>query len=136
MPDEVLLIAPCGMNCGICMAYLRERNKCSGCRMDNTRQPITRKNCRIKNCCFDFYNADFCFECGSFPCDKLKHLDKRYRLKYNMSMMENLEYIKKSGIEKFIRKERMRWKCTDCGGTICVHKGVCINCGTISMRKK
>ena len=26
------LIAPCGMNCNICMAYLREKNKCPGCR--------------------------------------------------------------------------------------------------------
>ena len=26
------LIAPCGMNCGICYGYLREKNKCPGCR--------------------------------------------------------------------------------------------------------
>ncbi len=26
------IIAPCGMNCSICMAYLRGKNKCPGCR--------------------------------------------------------------------------------------------------------
>ncbi|MDD5456566.1 MAG: hypothetical protein PHV30_05985 [Candidatus Margulisbacteria bacterium] len=25
------LIAPCGMNCAICLGYLREKNKCPGC---------------------------------------------------------------------------------------------------------
>jgi len=25
-------IAACGINCGTCRAYLRERNKCRGCR--------------------------------------------------------------------------------------------------------
>lgn len=25
------LIAPCGMNCGVCIAYLREKNRCQGC---------------------------------------------------------------------------------------------------------
>lgn len=25
------LIAPCGMNCGTCIAYLRDKNKCPGC---------------------------------------------------------------------------------------------------------
>jgi hypothetical protein len=35
--DENALIAPCGMNCGVCMAYLREKNKCPGCRLINVR---------------------------------------------------------------------------------------------------
>ena len=25
------LIAPCGMNCAVCLGYLREKNKCPGC---------------------------------------------------------------------------------------------------------
>jgi len=29
------LIAPCGMNCGICLAYLREKKKCPGCNGSN-----------------------------------------------------------------------------------------------------
>ncbi len=28
-----VLIAPCGMNCGTCLGYLREKNKCVGCRL-------------------------------------------------------------------------------------------------------
>lgn len=123
------LIAPCGMDCGICMAYLRETNKCPGCRFEYKSKPVTRHRCRIKNCPkMQKANSKFCFRCGSFPCAILKHLDKRYRTKYHMSMIENLKDIQKSGIRKFIRDEKKRWTCTECGGTISIHKGSCSEC--------
>ena len=123
------LIAPCGMNCGICMAYLREKNKCSGCRGSNKDKTITRLNCKIKNC--ENLNSEYCFTCEEFPCNNLKHLDKRYRIKYNMSMIENLVAIKIIGIRKFVKNEKIKWACHKCNGTICVHKGYCINCGEV-----
>ncbi|WP_410510436.1 hypothetical protein RSJ42_07660 [Methanosarcina hadiensis] len=46
-----------------------------------------------------------------------------------MSMIENLENIKRLGMEEFLRNEKIRWTCTECGGTICVHKGYCYYCG-------
>jgi hypothetical protein len=128
--NKFSLIAPCGMNCGICMVFLREKNRCPGCRGIDIDKPITRVRCKIKKCT-NFRNgrAKFCFECGIFPCDNLKHLDKRYRTKYNMSMIENLDNIKSFGIRKFLKNEDVRWTCSQCGGTICVHKGYCIDCG-------
>jgi PHP family Zn ribbon phosphoesterase len=27
-----------------------------------------------------------------------------------------------------VRDEAIRWKCPTCGGSICVHKGYCLNC--------
>jgi hypothetical protein len=124
------LIAPCGMNCSICMAYLREKNKCPGCRLFNKIEPVTRARCKIKNCqTFKRSKSKFCFECEEYPCNRLKHLDKRYRTKYNMSMIENLENIKKLGLREFIKNEKIRWTCLYCGGTICVHRGYCYTCG-------
>ncbi len=102
------LIAPCGMNCGICMAYLREKNHCPGCRIDSYK-PITRVRCKIKTCrYFKYGKAKFCFQCDEFPCANLKHLDKRYRTRYNMSMIENLENIRENGIRKFVQSEQTR----------------------------
>ena len=124
------LIAPCGMNCAICMAYLREKNKCPGCRGTDINKPLTRVKCKIKNCVtFKNGNSKYCFQCGTFPCDKLEHLDKRYRTKYGMSMIENLENIKRSGIRRFVKSEKGRWACVECGGTICIHNGHCYTCG-------
>ena len=45
-----ILIAPCGMNCCVCMAYLREKNKCPGCRGTDVNKPITRVRCKLKTC--------------------------------------------------------------------------------------
>ena len=55
-------------------------------------------------------------------------LDKRYRTKYHLSMIENLNDIKTSGMDVFIKKECDKWRCTDCGATICCHNGLCLNC--------
>ena len=127
------LIAPCGMNCGICVSYF-------GYAMDGNKRKLTCIGCRPrdKNCAFvkkrceklSNKKIEFCFECNDFPCDNLKKLDKRYQIKYEMSMIENLEYIKKNGIKKFCEKERERWKCPECGGVICVHNKVCFSCKT------
>ncbi len=125
----LLLIAPCGMNCGICMAYLRDKNVCAGCREKTNSKLKSRFNCIIKNCeLLNETDSKFCYECTKFPCARLIQLDKRYRLKYKMSMIENLNYIKEFGLENFEIKESARWKCDTCGGTICVHRGFCLKC--------
>ena len=126
------LIAPCGMNCGICMAYLREKKKCAGCSCNgsNENKPVYCVKCRIKNCEVIKNNqSGFCFECEKYPCLRLKQLDKRYKTKYSMSMIENLENIKKFGLKQFIALEKIRWTCSVCGGIICVHRGYCYQCG-------
>jgi len=106
------LIAPCGMNCSLCMAYLRDKNTCPGCRyLIDEDEPKTRIRCIIKNCDqLKKHNWKYCSDkCEKFPCIRLKNLDKRYRTKYDMSMIENLENIKKLGIRKFIEREKKRW---------------------------
>lgn len=80
--------------------------------------------------------GDFCYSCEISPCKRLNKLDERYRSKYNMSMVENLEYIRDNGMDDFLESEDKRWTCTDCGGTICVHKGYCDSCGRIYWRTK
>ena len=124
------LIAPCGMNCGICIAYLRKERRCPGCRGDDSNKSASHLKCIIKNCeVIKTNKSGFCFECAEYPCRRLRQLDKRYRTKYAMSMIENLESIKKIGLVAFVGEEKERWRCSKCGGTICVHRGYCYNCG-------
>jgi hypothetical protein len=118
------------MNCRLCRAYDRKRNPCPGCHGDDDLKSKTAAACRIKNC--DPVKTglvSYCFECEQYPCANLNHLDKRYRTKYGMSMIENLENIKHCGMEKFIVREKERWACSTCGEIICVHKEVCAACG-------
>jgi hypothetical protein len=123
------LIAPCGMNCGVCYAYLRKDRKCPGCNVDDSKFQFTRIKCIIRNCENISSSASgFCYECEVYPCRRLKQLDKRYKTKYRMSMIENLDYIKQRGIDRFLDKEYEKWKCTKCGKVICCHNGICYNC--------
>ncbi len=114
-PFEPELIAPCGMNCGVCRAYLRSRNPCRGC--GEAPLPKSRANCRMRLC--ENRTGRFCYDCVDFPCDRLKHLDRRYRARYGMSEIENLECIRDHGMERFLESERERWVADGC--VFCVH---------------
>lgn len=128
------LIAPCGMNCRLCVAYQFKEH-------DINKRGFHRKYCpgcipRGKHC---LHMADkceligkgklrFCFECEYFPCKRLKSLDKRYRTKYHMSMIDNLRLIKEQGMDNFLDSESKKWTCPRCGDVICCHNGLCLNC--------
>ena len=136
------LIAPCGMNCSICSNFLALKNDikskgvrmpyCSGCRIRNKKCAFLKKRCEllINN------RVRFCYECKKFPCDNLQTIDKRYRSFYNMSMIENLKFLKENGIEKFLEKENKKWKCPNCGGTISCHNGICFECSLDKLKHK
>lgn len=116
------LIAPCGMNCGICEAYLREQKKCPGC---FTGRKVNKRPIRCgRKLCKKRYGK-FCFQCDSFPCDSIKRLDERYQKSYDMSEIANLKFIKENGIEKFLKQQEKKYSCHDGKGTICVHNKKC-----------
>jgi len=119
------------MNCGICMGHLREKKKCPGCYSESPNKPAHCVNCSIIKCEFlRESKSKYCYGCEKFPCRRLKDLDKRYRTKYGMSMIENLNNIKTFGIRKFVKNESVRWTCPNCGEIICVHRENCLHCGT------
>ena len=132
------LIAPCGMNCGICIAFFgytmkgsKRKHPCFGCRSRDEKSLDRSKCAFIKKHCDSLANEriDYCFECAGFPCEKLETLDKRYMDKYGMSVIENLRYIQTNGIKQFLKNEEERWKCPTCNGVICVHNKTCYTCG-------
>ncbi|MDO8848274.1 MAG: hypothetical protein Q7W51_07825 [Coriobacteriia bacterium] len=46
-----------------------------------------------------------------------------------MSMIENLEEMRRIGVEAFVDLERTRWQCQHCGALVSVHRTVCLACG-------
>lgn len=124
------LIAPCGMNCGACMAYLRPKNPCGGCLGLEDHKPEYCRKCIVVTCGIrKTLNSGFCYECEKFPCRRIKQLDKRYHSKYHMSMIENLEMIKNQGLSAFLENENSRWLCPECGAPVSVHRDNCFQCG-------
>lgn len=135
------MIAPCGMNCSLCIAYQTlendlnhkgfKRTCCPGC------IPRGRNCLHMADACelLGEGKLRFCFLCDAYPCKRLKALDKRYRTKYHMSMIENLEEIKNKGIDAFLESQEAKWACKVCGGTICCHNGLCLACELEVLRK-
>lgn len=123
------LIAPCGMNCGTCIAYLRDRNRCPGCRTYMADTTVAKQRCIIQKCIhLENTISKFCYDCEKFPCRRLKQLDLRYRTRYRTSFFENLAMIKEKGIESFLVFESKRRTCPDCGSVLSVHRDNCLIC--------
>ena len=125
------LIAPCGADCRVCVAHFgytmnnkERKHPCPGCRFRGSLCAFIKKHCSQ----LATNQIEYCFECQVFPCEKLEALDKRYRKKYGMSMIENLNFIRDNGVEQFLKIEAERWKCPNCGGVICVHNKTCYSC--------
>lgn len=123
------MIAPCGMNCGTCIAYLRPKNRCPGCRINSANKAVSVQRCIIPKCVnLDKTSSKFCYDCEEFPCKRLKQLDKRYRTKYKTSFIENLTIIQGNGIDSFLKFESERRTCKNCGSVLSVHRINCLSC--------
>ena len=139
---EYILIAPCGMYCGVCSAYLafshqipRKRGKithCAGCRPRDKQCAYLKKRCRLLR----EKTIRYCSECPTYPCKRLLHLDERYRDNYGMSLIENLEIIRRRGSKALLASIGTRYSCRRCGELISVHNGKCFVCDTIRSWKE
>lgn len=122
------LIAPCGMNCRLCYGYIRPRGPCLGCRAPDESKPKSCQTCKIVVCEKRAVNGwETCAPCDT-PCRRLKDLDKRYRTKYHMGMLENLTVIRERGMDFFLQQQEERFRCPACGETLCVHREKCPSC--------
>ena len=120
------LIAPCGMNCALCKAYLaythdvpRQRGKVTHCKGCLPRA----KNCYVIRGCPKLrkHQIESCSQCDTVPCKNLAHLDKRYRERYNMSMVENLNELKILRDARVSREQQKKYRCSNCGDVVSVH---------------
>ncbi len=128
------LVAPCGINCRICRAYVGVGRSlpCTACHGADDGKPRSCVHCRMKNCPKLVENGwDFCYQCDEFPCFLVRRLDKRYRLKYGTSVIENLRYIQQHGLEAFVEMDERRWTCPQCGALMTMHLPACRSCGYV-----
>jgi hypothetical protein len=135
------LVAPCGMNCGLCTEYLafsrgqeksRKVTHCKGCRPRNKMCAFIKKKCET----LGKGKVEFCYKCKEFPCELIERLDKNYQKNYDYSFIYNLKYIKEHGMDAFLKMEEEKYKCDKCGDVKCIHNGKCYSCETISDWKK
>jgi len=73
---------------------------CRGCRPGNKSCAFLKKQCRL----LTEGAVTFCSGSPGFPCERLVPLDKRYRERFHMNMVENLAFIKDQGMDAFLHK--------------------------------
>ena len=118
--DRLSLVAPCGIDCGICELYTcrenarlfsaltargipQEKIPCDGCRAIGGNCPVIPEECETYHCVQE-KKVEFCYECSDFPCEKLHPSSKRADvLPHNMKVY-NLCTIKRVGVEDFVAK--------------------------------
>jgi len=108
-------IGCCGLDCGLCPRfYTVGHSRCPGCAGPDffNKHP----SCSFITCCVKKKNLEVCAECSEFPCSKFKSDEEYQQLQESSSypsckkVISNLNFIKKHGIEKFIKQQRNRIK--------------------------
>ncbi len=100
-------IAACGLDCGLCPRYYTEgTSKCPGCCGPDffNKHP----SCSFITCCVKKKGLEVCAQCPQFPCVKFKDTGKYDSFLTYKKVMPNQNFIKESGIEKFIEEQKKR----------------------------
>ncbi len=133
MEMDKQLIAPCGMYCGLC-TYLyqipRQRgqfNYCAGCRPRGKGCAWLKKRCELLR----DHAVQYCFECPSYPCRQLEHLAGRYRMRYGLDFLANLELIRDQSEDVLLDVLKDRFACERCGGLMSIHSGKYFACDDV-----
>lgn len=122
------MLATCGINCTVCYVHLKKKKPCPGCNRQEEDKPQSCRKCAIKECAAA-RGLSFCYACSAFPCARMKRLDKSYRQRYRVSLVENAKRLESIGAEPYLAEEQVRWACTACGGIISLHDRICSECG-------
>ena len=67
-------IPACGVFCGGCPIYTREKSPCKGAEQNGSRC----EKCKTFHLCCLEKRITHCFQCSDFPCTKFKRFTKRW----------------------------------------------------------
>jgi hypothetical protein len=124
-------LAPCGVYCGACPSFGKS---CLGCASNDSNQSRHSKwGCKIRNCCYEAKNYDFCIECIEYPCKIVNSkLFKTHigdpRFNYRFEIPGLFGKLKIMGLHKYFEFQHNRWRCENCGGTIKFYTYRCDQC--------
>ena len=113
------LVAPCGIDCGICELYMACHDEklmnyliskgipkavlpCEGCKPNGGHCPIHPGECATYTCAQE-KEVEHCVDCTDFPCPMLHPAaDRAEVLPHNLKVF-NLCTIKRDGINEFVK---------------------------------
>lgn len=133
--EENNLAGRCGVYCGACRSYLLQKKDlfeekgykrgCKGCKAQDKNCAFVKKGCKaLRN-----KEIEYCFECEKIPCERLTSINNRYKSKYKVNFLDNLNRMKEIGVDQWLEEQKLLYTCPECGGEICVHDAECFDCG-------
>lgn len=90
-------IPACGIFCGGCPTYVREKNPCPGAGINFARC----EKCRSYHLCCLEKGITHCYQCATFPCKRLKSFTVRW-LKYGQNIIDNQHMLERMGERGFL----------------------------------
>jgi hypothetical protein len=125
-------LAPCGVFCGACPSFGRS---CIGCPSEDKNQKRTSKwSCKIRSCCYETKNLDYCIYCAEFPCKIIKqklletHVEDP-RFAYRHEVIRIFPKLLGLGEEQYYQYQKDRWICPICAGRVLFYDYRCVDCG-------
>jgi len=91
-------VPPCGVFCGGCPTFTREKNPCPGAEISQRCKNI---GCGYFICCAE-KNIDFCHGCDQYPCRRFKTFARNWQ-KYGQDFLENQLLLKEKGTDCFLQ---------------------------------
>ena len=148
------LVAVCGLYCGACSIYRATQDenepvlkdfaegltartgkqfsiddvRCDGC-LCQGRLDLWCRNCQMRSCKQLQSGKVRCSDCEEFPCSRLTNF-KNDGMKHHIEIIDNLENIRKIGIEAWAAQEEKRWTCPKCKKVLSWYDPCCPNCKT------
>lgn len=148
--DASKLVGICGLYCGTCPSYLAFRKKdmekiemmslekgldfqelqCDGCLSGRVASGC--RTCRhgFRTCAAE-KQVKWCFECDEFPCQRLEdfeHVHVVNGVSHHINVINDLHYMKKYGIEDWVRVQDMEARCPGCGEVLYWFDRECPDC--------
>ena len=149
-PDATRRVGICGLYCGTCPFYLAVRKydmeyleimatakgasidelRCDGCLSD--RLAVHCRDCRhgFRTCAAE-KQVTWCFECDEFPCQRLEAFKAVLivnGISHHEHVIEDLQYMKQHGIEKWVKKQDRAARCPECGEVLYWFDKKCPDC--------
>ncbi|MFX1388950.1 MAG: DUF3795 domain-containing protein [Promethearchaeota archaeon] len=135
----------CGLYCGACFimnAYKQKRTdclpkewvssledkeiKCYGCKSELVFENC--QGCQIRKCA-QSKDLEFCNDCSLFPCEKIKIFEKM-NLKHHNVAIRYFNTIKEAGVQEWLKQQKERWSCKNCGNSFSWYEENCTFCGS------
>ena len=90
-------IPACGVFCGGCPIYTREKRACRGAELNHSRC----EKCKTFHLCCFGKKITHCFQCSNFPCTRFKGFAKRWQ-KHGQDFIENQKLLSEIGEVAFL----------------------------------